>query len=785
MAASILEDTRLRPYLDDVRVWHGYMRHLGLPTIQGHPDTPLTDLFVAPALAERPVSPESDPKDWPEGKDILALLSERRRLVVLGDPGSGKSTLVNWLAWLCAGGAASVLPEAMRDLLPLPMLARELRLRGVSKFAQLIDAFLARPVAEKLRDKRDAIVERLEHGRALILIDGIDEVSIDDRESLRRAVLDCWKRHPALYLVATSRIVGYDECALDLPPEEASTPDDSLGFLRHEKLDSAQKTVYVMPFNPPRVAAFAQHWYRLRSLRPLADQDAASFLHAVQRDDTVRTLARTPQLLTLMALVFRVRAQLPDGRALLYDMITEAYLESIDQTRHLGVEDRYPWREKRRWLARIGFEMQLLRSRDDGDERDMLANREQVVEWVRKAMHNSGYPADAVFAQNYLDWVARRSGLLLPRGEGLFSFVHLSFQEYFSALHLVEHLSDTDWVFAQREGKDYADGDERVSALAIAGWAGDERWQEVMVFAFESFAHQPKEARRLATWVFGEGFNGFRATTEVLGSDHKTIATDPSRAELLARVVTNPHSGLTPSDRESGLQMALDYVQSAERIFEWLEPSEQYRPALRRLMGNEVSRTAFWRRLAAQRVKLLDLHGGGEFMLTELPEMPQLKYLYFDGIGDADLSAVQRLPALSHLDLGSAPSLKTLDGLQSLLGLTYLFGSPAPLVNLDALATLEDIEVIGFWGAPIDRVEALVGLRKLRRLYFRPMATVDLEPLRQCQALEEVNLFGDVNSIVPLSHLPNLKRLFIPHSLHLPKALREREALGELKVDRF
>ncbi len=785
MGASILEDARLRPYLDDVRVWHGYMRHLGLPTIQDHPDTPLTDLFVAPALADRPVAPESNPRDWPEGKDILTLLSERRRLIVLGDPGSGKSTLVNWLAWLSAGGASGVLPEAMHDLLPLPMLARELRLRGVNTFAQLVDAFLARPVAAQLRDKRDAIFERLEQGRALILIDGIDEVSIDDRQSLREAVLDGWQRYRNLYWVATSRIVGYDECALEFPIEAFKTPDVSLGFLLREKLDSAQRTVYVMPFNPPRIAAFAQHWYRLRSLRPLADQDAASFLHAMQRDDTVQTLARTPQLLTLMALVFRVRAQLPDGRALLYDMITEAYLESIDRARHLGAEDRYPWREKRRWLARIGFEMQLLRGRTEGDEREMLASREQVVEWVRQAMHNSGYPADAVFAHEYLEWVARRSGLLLPRGEGLFAFVHLSFQEYFTALHLVEHLSDADWVVAQREGKVYPDGDKRVDAQAIADWARDQRWQEVMVFAFECFAHQPKEARRLSMWIFGEGLSELQAPTAAVVRADKTVASDPPRSELLARIVTNPHSGLTPSDREKGLQVALDYIQYAEGILVWRQPKDAYRPALRRLIGNVESRATLWRRLAGLRPKLLDLRGSGEIVLAELPEMRELNSLFVDGIGDSDLSALQRLPALRNLDLGSAPALTSLDGVLSSPGLLFLFGSPAPQVNLDALAALKEIEVLGLWGSPIERVDALAGLHKLLRLYLTPTATMDLGPLRQCRALEEVSLFGKVSSIVPLAHLPALKRLSLPKSIRLPKVLREREVDGKLKVERF
>ena len=257
------------------------------------------------------------------------------------------------------------------------------------------------------------------------------------------------QHYPKAHFLATSRSVGYDECRLDLPSSiKVSKRRDSMAHEAMRDFGELHRpgdvpVLHVMPFDDARIAAFAHQWYRLRSIKQSAEHDANAFVRALQTEANVLELARTPQLLTLMALVYRVRAHLPDGRAMLYDMITEAYLESIDRSRKVGKapEDRYPWHEKRRWLARVGFEMQMLRGAareaPDSADRELLATREQVLEWVRAAMRQSSYPPDDAFAAVYLDWVARRSGLLLPRGEDLFAFVHLSFQEYFAALYLL------------------------------------------------------------------------------------------------------------------------------------------------------------------------------------------------------------------------------------------------------------------------------------------------------------------------------------------------------------
>ena len=819
MAALLLSDSRLRPYLDDVRDWHGYVRFLGLPTIQDHPDTPLSDLFVAPLLSAQPVAPESPPSSWPSGQDVFSALEKRQRLVVLGDPGSGKSTIINWLAWLLAGGADSVLPPWLEDVLPIPLVARELKLDGVKQFDDLLAAFLDRPVAAHLKAHRDALVDALEEGRALILLDGLDEVPLALRESLRDAVLDGWQRYPKVRFLATSRIVGYDECALEFPLHSHPFNPLAGAGLRHRKDDTeagvenwpvraqlrlrdlliptGASQFYVMPFDDARISAFAVQWYRLRSIKPSAEQDAGAFVRALQTEANVLELARTPQLLTLMALVYRVRAHLPDGRAMLYDLITEAYLESIDRARQVGdsVVDRYPWREKRRWLARVGFEMQLLRGeqRDTAppshsSQRELLATRSQVLGWVREAMQHSSYPADDSFAESYLDWVARRSGLLLPRGEDLFAFVHLSFQEYFAALHLVEHLGDPDWVIAQRDQKAYLDGDERVTRNTLAAWAMDALWQETLIFAHECFAHNPRDARRLSGWLFGDGYLSFIESLQSLKRNdiakqirQRTAA--QARGELLARLLTNPHSGLAAVDRTKGMEVVMLFLDRAEGLFNEVTIFAQT-SALRRLLASDSTRGEVWSAINRSSPESLNLRGAGNINPDDLMALTRLRSLDADSIGSSGLEAVSELRLLEKLCLVNAgPGVSSLAPLAKVTGLTHLTLVGSQVTDLGPLAELQGLTYLYISFAPVSDLTPLRHLTLLTNLSIPLTHVASLEPLRHCKELRFLSIAATpVEDLSPLDELPKLTYLIISDEHRLTEKLMSKQAAGTLDV---
>jgi hypothetical protein len=225
--------------------------------------------------------------------------------------------------------------------------------------------------------------------------------------------------------------------------------------------------------------------------RYLKDQ----FVSSIFSDDNTKRLSRTPHLLTMMALIFRKRAHLPNGRAILYDAIAQAYLESIDQAR--GIKDDYDWQLKKILLARVAFEMQLQRLALEKND-DFLVEKTLVLGWIKDEMAKHSQSEDSSYVDTFLNWIARRSGLLLPRGVDQYAFLHLSFQEYFAAVYIQSQLENPAWF----DREDAETLDDRVSDITFPAWANEVAWSQTLIFLYELMSKKSGWSKRLWRYLF-------------------------------------------------------------------------------------------------------------------------------------------------------------------------------------------------------------------------------------------------------------------------------------------
>ena len=798
--SDLFRNPALRAYLANVRGWHGYVRFLGLPDRRDNPDVEIGGLFVWPLLTRRHVSPDENPASWlDETERVLDALMIGRPLVLLGDPGSGKTTLLNYLVWLLGRPSENVLIDRQGWRLPVPMVLREMRLRGVTDFDGLLAAFLGHAMSEPLREG-GYLNEMLATGQAFILLDGIDEVGDQAaRTNLRRAVFDGFARYPDCLWVLSSRIVGYDEVSFDRNPfdeaplgkaraspfegpavyEDAGEYSNDSPPSNHGKVsmrrasrgfsatgrgigDTPVVTRFIAPFDDKRITSFARKWYIQREAAATrAGADASHLVRAVHADPAILRLARVPNLLTMMALIHRIETTLPHGRALLYDRIAEAYLESIDKFRGLysGAHD-LP--QKKFWLARVGYEMQRRRTlakEADGeasafrgkaespDSLEILVESGDVVAWLAAEMERGGATVGVDSPEEFLDFVGRRSGLFLPRAEGRYAFIHLSFQEYFAAVALERDVTGIDWARGKRSPLGFVRED-------LAKWAEQSIWRETFVFLFELLAPKRDWYADLLDCVFGEGFSRL----DTPEPDERTL----NLAFLAARLVINPRAGLAPAktrDAIDGCVRTQLRYQSAESYVTFLSGNVFRELLVDDREWNAKVFDAIGEQLRKLEIRGIDLSETRTDDIAPLADLIELQSLSLWGTTVSDLTPLANLTALQRLDLDGT-LVSDLTPLSNLIGLQWLYLDRTPVSDLSPLSNLIGLQWLHLSGTTVSDLTPLSNLIGLQWLHLDGTPVSDLSPLSNLIGLQSLILLGTtVSDLTPLSNLTGLQYL--------------------------
>ena len=371
------------------------------------------------------------------------------RLVILGQPGGGKSTLVNHIA---AQLARRRLGEAPADdkLSGWPADARPLPVVVIlRRFAAWLPAGARRGEAGLVWGYLEHLLERcgcreafrplkqaLADQGGIIFFDGLDEVLETDEEAkrslIKEAIADFAAPLPRCQVIVTCREYAYKQGdAWRLPAAEFPT-------------------VELAPFGPEQIEAFTRTWYGVvgpqKGWDALKCQDEAANLYAaIDGRPHLRELAQVPLLLTLMAQVHGRDGTLPDDRADLYERAVNLLLAHWENRIVRDVDGRR--KVEPGLVMQLGVPTAMLRAalertafgaheRQEGEEGHDERAADIPKEELREALLADLGSLDRV--EQVIAYVQERAGLLLARDNRTYAFPHRTFQEYLAATYLLK-----------------------------------------------------------------------------------------------------------------------------------------------------------------------------------------------------------------------------------------------------------------------------------------------------------------------------------------------------------
>jgi len=385
------------------------------------------------------------------------FLTPGSKTVILGDPGSGKSTLLKFLA---LGGITDALQTKYNresdDRLTLYIVLRKYADELKSKInLSLIDYILeSNQAAFSLKSFDQSFLNYyLETGRTILFFDGLDELPDSKYKLIVKQRIDAFTTtYPGNTTVVSSRIVGYD------------------GSFRLERFEHYK----VAKLRLPEMERFVQEWYAVRIDNAHERNISCEDLVRILRDDhhvAIRELAENPLLLTIVALVHRIDAVLPDERVVLYQKCTETLLNTWHNWKFKSESNnkgRIERRNQRRMEA-IAFWMQD-QSVGIGKSQRSVVSYPALLSFLTKFISDTEKNIDQFeepedLATDFIEFIKDKAGLLLEVGDQSFSFVHLTFQEYLTATYLMSS-SEKDGIKSLK------------SKLVV--YAVDPRWFEVI-----------------------------------------------------------------------------------------------------------------------------------------------------------------------------------------------------------------------------------------------------------------------------------------------------------------
>lgn len=329
----------------------------------------------------------------------VEAVKQYSNLIVLGKPGAGKTTFLKHIAIQCNSG------QMLANLVPIFITLKDFA--ETEQQLSLLEYIIEQFSAYGITDAKVA-EQLLSQGRMLILLDGLDEVKEIDSQRVLNSVISCFTQFHANRFIITCRIAAKEYTFKDFNEVEIADFDES------------------------DIISFANKWFAAKS-----SAKNKIFLQKLRTNVSIRELATNPLLLTLLCLVFEELSDFPMNRSDLYKEGLDILLKKWDAKRNIDRSQTYKKlsiQHKKDLLSQIAL--------ITFERGEYFFSQEKIEQCIADYIShlpdvNTDIPTLQLDSAAVLKSIEAQHGLLVERAQGIYSFSHLTFQEYFTAREIV------------------------------------------------------------------------------------------------------------------------------------------------------------------------------------------------------------------------------------------------------------------------------------------------------------------------------------------------------------
>lgn len=326
----------------------------------------------------------------------INVVNKLNKIIVLGKPGAGKTTFLKYIA------LQSLDNKLHEQLIPIFIGLKDWTESRLSLFEYIVKEF----ACCNFPDATTFLNSLLQDGKCILLFDGLDEVTTTI-EHVITSIKQFESKYNSNKFIISCRIAAFN-----------------YKFERFWEVEVAD-------FTDTQIFTFINNWFEKDQ------QIVQSCWSSLEDNKPIKELSSIPLLLTLLCLAFSENLKFPSNKADLYKDAIDALLKKWDISRRIVREEVYKKLSLK--LKELMFSQIAALTFESNQYFIHQKELERHISDFIKHLPETNDESLYLDSEAILKSIEAQHGIFIERAKNIYSFSHLTVQEYFTAKYITDN----------------------------------------------------------------------------------------------------------------------------------------------------------------------------------------------------------------------------------------------------------------------------------------------------------------------------------------------------------